>query len=1119
MRDKDTVPLAEDDRAKIPFAVIGVLLLVTSVSIVVVLETRSEPAVDTDAAQSYDRTSSAVRSVVQGAATSALQQSAAQPVTDPNGSTSVGQALAAGPSGGSDPDEVFSRYVQLRVYLALQERLGDANQSIRQDTVTRVSMPEYDDPADAIDAITLQVGGDELDYGDPGGSDLPHGAVRVTVPDVRIEVVEDGFVVGNRTQDYTVTVGSSVFELHDRTANYEAALNTDLGDDSGFARHVAARLYRLGWQRGHAQARGAPVTEVLADRHVRTLANDAVFATQRDAFGARDPYANRTLARAYGCMLAEDHHGVYDDPTGGSPDLGPILDRADSPGFCAGSSTVYDELGGALQDPAAPDYAELAGENVFLEGTETVDLDETSETVVGDLETNGVVSDVIDRIYTVEVGVESTLTETVKPRAETVEPPGPGWSVDDTELLSVASFRIHEVDGVRVLEEDADGSDRNYYRYNVTYAADVNRQITWENGGRTRTAVGGAILLIHGTITVTGLHSPDADVDDLGIEHDYGPGPLDSDDSIYDTNYEGVPQDAVEAIFPGVDDVGAADRQLETALATNADRILGADDLVEAITVRGETTRVHPEPDDREALHGWLVQDLRALENDTSDVSVTARREEFLRNATLLEGLATRIATDDRVYEPVGGPRYSNVPDVTRSELRLEYMRALRDRVNATIRQHERQLDRRDDSIRAHTGAGLANATRTALETLDDPPHRPTPERHDHSLLETVEVVPDGEPTFLTFERVEAEQVPAVASPPDDFAPGAGRADNVFGAPATDVTTAPGEVHLRTAGELLEAGLVTDDVADDPDWDRGSTDALEGALRSDVDDVIDDAASSAATPFHHIGQREMRQAIRRELAARGPTATQAMVLSRGETGVDTIAENVARSFDRPDDPEYEYYGTDYYLHLETSIRYGLRDAVGDGILDGATARSAIDLRSEIRTELDDQNRAAIRERRRQASDDGLANGSETATTREWLSGSVDDPVPNRVPSGSVLVDRPAMNVVTTNHWNVHLRGEYARFVVRATPDSGVPGHRVEYVREGRTVALSYDGTEETAGRVEPLTFESSTTLLVAVPPDGLGVGDRTTETTWCSESYDVTGPVHDPSRFEPCASP
>lgn len=50
MRRNESVSIAADERGYVPFAVIGVFLLVTSVS--VNLETRIEPEGDTDAARS-----------------------------------------------------------------------------------------------------------------------------------------------------------------------------------------------------------------------------------------------------------------------------------------------------------------------------------------------------------------------------------------------------------------------------------------------------------------------------------------------------------------------------------------------------------------------------------------------------------------------------------------------------------------------------------------------------------------------------------------------------------------------------------------------------------------------------------------------------------------------------------------------------------------------------------------------------------------------------------------------------------------------------------------------------------------------------------------------------------
>ncbi|MCW8172145.1 hypothetical protein D8S78_03920 [Natrialba swarupiae] len=71
-----TVSITLDERARIPFAIIGVLLLVTSVMSVAVLQSRVSPEPTVDASLAMDRSSATAQTVVRNAAANAAEQSA-----------------------------------------------------------------------------------------------------------------------------------------------------------------------------------------------------------------------------------------------------------------------------------------------------------------------------------------------------------------------------------------------------------------------------------------------------------------------------------------------------------------------------------------------------------------------------------------------------------------------------------------------------------------------------------------------------------------------------------------------------------------------------------------------------------------------------------------------------------------------------------------------------------------------------------------------------------------------------------------------------------------------------------------------------------------------------------
>ena len=52
---------------------------------------------------------------------------------------------------------------------------------------------------------------------------------------------------------------------------------------------------------------------------------------------------------------------------------------------------------------------------------------------------------------------------------------------------------------------------------------------------------------------------------------------------------------------------------------------------------------------------------------------------------------------------------------------------------------------------------------------------------------------------------------------------------------------------------------------------------------------------------------------------------------------------------------------------------------------------------------------------------------------------------------------------------------------------------------------SVAGQSRRIGTVEPISFSGRSILLVAVPPGGIGVGDRDAEAVECSPTWPITG--------------
>ncbi len=305
MRESPTVTLADDDRARIPFALISVLLLVTSVGLVAVLESRPEPTVDRTAEDAVDRTTTAAVAELRGAILAASHRAGAQPINTTAGSEIETIATA------DDREEAFRHYVALLVYLEASERLPAAGGRVGTDVETTVSLPPVVadpeegeiGPDEAIDRVDLRVGRHD--------ADLEPGTIAATIEGVELDVAVGGELLPTETLSVGASVGSPVFELDERASAYERRLDADFFEDGapdptdvdGLGQELAVRLYPLayltaGWNRfGDRTYRpdDHAFEEVIDTDHAEVLVNHAVFSVQEETFGAHDPYAERTM--------------------------------------------------------------------------------------------------------------------------------------------------------------------------------------------------------------------------------------------------------------------------------------------------------------------------------------------------------------------------------------------------------------------------------------------------------------------------------------------------------------------------------------------------------------------------------------------------------------------------------------------------------------------------------------------------------------------------------------------------------------------------------------------------------------------------------------------------------
>lgn len=1106
-----TISIADDDRARIPFAIVGVLLLLSSVTFVTVLSTRPDPDVNTDVSVVVDRTVSAAEGSLRRAATSAMRKAAANPMTVAD-NTPYGVAVAGGPPTLADSRRVFRRYVKLRVYRTARQRFDQIGQDVHGGPSTEVSLPPLDSPAavqNAINSVTLHVGGDGLEqYGDPYGYNLSYGKVNVTIEGVQIDASKPGGSGPIVTQPISATVGSPLFQLHNRTEAYDRRLNTNFSEGDnyyGLGRVLGGRLYSLGYTRAYAQNQGEPVRHVFADRHVETMANDAIFAIQRRVFGNEDRHGNETLTRAYGCMLAKDEQRIYENQNGGSSSVSDVVNATAGSPFCDGTNNIYQQISGNPSLSGPPNWPELMNETEFLNQTRNVSLSEPANVTFGRTAVDDAVDDAIDRIYTINTSWDTDVEVTTSDGS-------PGQT--NTELIS-RGVDVWDVE--KVLRPGANDRVRDYY--NVTVLFDG----VYVRGGTV------SQVLYNVTLTVKGEHSPNAKVQGRRMDYDYQYGPAASQGTIFGTNYEGITEEATVQTLSGVTNFNQLETQLENHILDETSSggsvqpysVLDAGDLIDVMTVDGGAT-VDVTPHDTERLRGYIVQNLTRLQGKVANVSKETERVAWINGSDPVERFSDAIQSNATYVYPGVGSIYRNAPEKARVEARMEMMQRLRDRVELLNRTH--------DGIKQDLNNTLGNATLqevaafTQRQTGSSPQTVQPADPPTRKLLTGMDVTVVAEPTYLTYETVDETEVPATGTPSYGFAPMAGREFSAYSIPSN--TPGGRAVELATAGKVLDAAKLTDAVTSHPSWDSSKVTTLESSVDAEIQNIADRTGYIAQQPFGGLSASQISSALRAELQTLGPAETQAIMLGTNESVRERVVENVTEQFGPSVATDHDYYVWQFRPHLEASISYGLERSL-EGSRLGTTPLSPITSQTSgaVRQQLERIGPDVLDDRIAEARSQGLSSTTLTTKGASWLNTTLKrepapaDYVPNRIPAGRDVLDEMSWRLLSTNVWRLDLHGEYERFSARASVGSPSRASRMEYVRRDHTVRLNISGSDVRLGRVEKMAFENEVPVLIGVPPSGLGVGDRTVTPADCSPTYDEVGPLSSTSGFEPCAVP
>jgi len=1074
----------EDTRARIPFALIGVLLLVTSAAYAAGLADQGLVSEDRSVERAVERVDADTTAALKRAAREAAHDAAAEPVTDAPGDASG--TVDPGATAAVRPGSAFEDAFRIRIALAAEASLSAVETEVNGVSATAAFVVREDgigaeDLRTARERITVESVADGT-------------ATRVTFEDVTVTATRDGRTVAEETADRTVVVAVPTLAAHERTERFEDRLNRGPVEGAGLGRQLTASLYPMTWARGYAQYAGAPVRNVLANRHVELSTNAGIVRTQRDVFGESDPGARGGVAAATARTGVADlltptalDESAWSDlvvdtptPTRGTGDDGFVAAAGHTDetttvpvGHAADLAAVetYKEIETGIEDsyrvkatldvdadrvvnggvarPPRPDAAE-EGEWVRVDTTH----DETASVVGHDAVPSGVPSGTVTPGETVDFGttmreviVERTASRTWK-RIVVVEEDdaeSEGDAGDEGETDGENDSDDGEDDGIGPV---IDGGGSTH----VGVVANVDRGPRPEtNAGPTtvhsteperevaeRTTTSATVTdRYHAVISVSGAYAPvdsapDRPTATFGTGGSGGP------------DLTGTPSTARSAL--GVETaVGVENAAHDAVMSDSFERTA----VVFGEPSSGAVDRIRADLD-------GLRTDVRAIDAALSMESVAAGE------ADAHGALAGTVR--ERRAELLAAPNtYDGAEDRARVAARAAYLAAVVDELEFAADDDEAATDGFLDRVEStFDGPSLGEILASREAARDTRRYRVGEEGPGGYVRFT----PDGSPGYLPRTPVDGATVEAVDG--TTTRPLATRNLNYVTVPYGDVAGGITDRILGTEdtvgiGVAGRALLAADDSLagrNDPDLEADRdvlADRIE-ASRSVVDDRLESTLADRTSLT-----REERASVLASVA-RAYDSPGARAVAIGDGGyADRVADEAARTGSLS---AGERATLTARLHVTLRTAAG-RDAVRipTRFVDGPTER----VREEVRGEIEG------------AVEEGASRVGEEAAER-WA------PKPVRsVGAGLPVAPVPGYWVATVNAWRVEVRGEYPRFTLRA--DVGEPGRPFEYVREEATVIVSVDGDPIELGSTRPVAFETETIVAIAVPAGPPGVGD------------------------------
>ncbi|WP_436909671.1 DUF7286 family protein [Halosimplex marinum] len=998
-------------RGRVPFALVGVLLVLTSALFAGAVDRPQptpEPAVDL----AVERTTADARAAVRTAVAEAGVEAASDPVVAPTNNR-WGELL--------DPDTAFRDALKLRIYLAARERLRTVARTHRGVRAS-ASLAATPTPG-ALEEAMARVG---VERAGPDGTEL-----RAEVSNVSVEATRNGRVVGTERVSFTVIVPTPVLAVHERVETYQERLKHGV-TKPGLGQRLTARLYAVAWARGYAQYGGAPIDNVVANRHVELMTNGAMLGVQRSTFGASDPDGRQAMTKAIarvGLREIVASHGPNDPAASallqeGIRTAGGPTEGAGAPGLAAGGT-----------DAPAP--------NETVTVSVGLSADRAFREFVGDDGINGTV----DSVFGARV---RTLAATERVAGGTPDRPGPPAG-DDWQ------FRVESTDTDVVAVSNASRapavSDPPGYHRLETYVRTVRlrheREAVWHHNGSFNRTTRTSTETKRVRVAVVGRHAPTPHAPDRPI-----PSVHERSGRFRGPNLADVPPKVRDAIELAGGPDGLARRAARGRL------------LEEATRIDGEWPA---------EVSQWIYRDLIELRRTVSEASVSVSRGRMgTREATPAAKLAANLSA--RRAELVDAPpAYDSVAAKARAAVRGRYLSlvigrlerraderaergnafasAIGDVGGPSLSQLRSGYDaRRADGRDAGPGSGSSGAAGGRPGGSDGP---------------DLEYSVDGAPPYLTLAEVTPGQVAAVDNATH---PLTARNVNYFAVPYGDATDVvlnallPGgtsrEQRLSTAARALRAANRTLEHRPNATV-RERRDRLRKQLNDTAEAVEGELATALADAGIGNDSTDRDAIVEAGLDRWAALDARALAMANGSVVEPVVAAAVRRT-----DDEWTTRRRDWArLGLRTALYDALeskRGKVSGPAVTGATAVVKDRVRRQVRSEI-----------------------SSVASRR--LNRSI-----SQIPAGLPLAPPLGNWVATTNVWSVTVRGQYARFAVevpRQTPAVGDAS--LQYVRDGgnATLDLDGDGASEVLGRASKVTFTSRTAVTVVVPPGGTGVGD------------------------------